>query len=558
MPNKDENMRFKAFAAKISDTGVADVARFFLKMRETRTNDTSSNMSYSDDMQLKRLLYFAGLQVIRDMEFVRNAVPFTYSPIHFHGMRLGDTDKVIFNEYWREQCYTLYSYALHEYHRAIKVWNGQTKDCSGSTEEMASVTISSLFPNMSIAALNQAAANARCAQLAIIKCIAIYTKESDDDDTVIMALGQSGDMKHLESFRNYLAAFSHELILCALEYSVTDLMDISEDMEPRAKYAALIAKMYKRLNKAGSKWVPPDRQPGYSNAIELRMRTWERFAQILEARQNLCVISEHDKKKSGPSNPHARKMNTMLAKDASSLIHRPLAILRSELDSINTELAKKGTSVFSSHEDAALNAYFVTMATKMIDTYGIYERVYQTKSTAPFYRYDIDKSAYVFNRYSKKSFDGTIDIQYTTLVSSGGTLYLLLDAVEQRARVAKNDLESRNTSYMMYATNTSDDDLLGLSEERQKEDVEKRRNTNLGNPFSIRLRIENITGARMSLVAAYDTGVIEERLRWLHCLRDPANADLKVGELGSLVDEREYETLLQGYDTAVEVTEVND
>lgn len=555
-PDPGEHEAYLKFAKLVTDRGEDDIESIRVKARKFRVVDTSGNAPYDETRQQQRLNYVAALDLMRKLGLTKNQHPFVYTPIHFRNVRLKDSDRVRVFEYWRDQCYTLYSYCIHEYRAAASMWSRQARDCVNDSCNMELGShLREFYPAMTEDGLLAIAAMVNRARVALGECRSLYLKKIEDGARDLTVLAQCGDMGYIKSLSKYLDAFVHEIIVVASEFKVDDPCDIAEDMDLHAQYAQCVAENYAELEASDPTWFPPDRQVSYQSRMGLRASTWKCFAQILAARHELSVLQIYVNPKTREERAMKANLVKRLGDDSMSLIHQPIELLQTEVDVIEDSiLATENDQPLYSPDETALRLYISVMALKLIDTYHLYTNVFDKKPLRPVTPYAISANPFEFTRCTPASFAGEIDTMRNDIVLSSGSISYVLSAAENRSYISSlSFLPSRSS------VGAKSGDLLGVDTTRHDAYRSALREKQLENRTAIGDVISSVSSFAVPVepTVAYQFGVTEERIHWMRDLKRAHAMGMTLADVVDRFDGENLSSTCECYDMACDFLDMS-
>lgn len=546
--DKEQQIDYLKFANAISDSSESDMETLRGKVRNLRIVDTNGNAKYDEQRQYQRLEYVAALGLLQTLGLTKNADAFVYTPIHFHGIRIESSNRVSVFDYWRDQCYTLYSYVIHEYRRATSAWTQQARNCvNDSCNMQPGMHLREFFPVMTKEGLLSIASNANRAYVALKKCHRLYKSHVDDGEDDLAVLAQCGDLGHITSLRKYLTAFIHEVVVVAAEFHADDPCVITDDMDLHARYAQCVSENYAYLAKADPTWFAPDRQTSYQRRVALRAKTWETFAQILAARHELIVLQTYAPLRGDADEKMRGSVIDRLVHHSSAHVHQPLRQLSTSVDTIEDAIISDDHSQLpSSPDETALRLYVSVMALKLIDTYNLYIAVFNQKSDAVVTPYSIPATTFEFTICTSASFAREIDTMRNDLILACGSISFVLSATDNR-----NYLSTLMSPFQQNSATS--DDLLGPC----VEDIAALREKRLQNRTALRDGV-GVTSPVFPIASnvAYELGVIEERVHFLRDLKKAHGEGMSLEEIIARFDSSVLQDTYECYDAAHQLLDI--
>lgn len=539
-PASQEQAEYLAFALSISDSSEAELETLRLESRKLRVVDTSSNASYDEAKQQKRLDYVAAIDLLCALGLKTNEEAFVYTPIHFQGVRLKDSDRVRVFEYWRDQCYCLYSYAIHEYRMAASLWSQQTRNCvNESSNVKMGAQLKEFFPVMNRDSLLDIASKANRACVALGECRKRYQTHLEEGASDLAVLAQCGDVDHINSLRKYFKAFTHEVIVIICEFDLEDPSLISEDMDLHAQYAQCVSKNYAGLAGADSTWFPPDRQTNYKERVVLRSETWATFAQILAARHELSVLQAYGNPQSQEENDAKGSLVEKIGDESLVYVHQPIETLDAEVTKIETMIEQADASQLPySPDETALRLYISMLALKLIETYTLYKAVFHKKPNREAVSYHVPCSSYGFTLCTPKTFARQLELPKNRIVLQCGSLSFVLTAL-------KNE-----SFFAALPSPAQPENALGADSDLHGEEARAKRNERLSNPVALLDALVTQTALPIAASVAYELGTIEERMHWFHSLQNAKEQGITLEDIVSRFEGQVLEETCECYDLA--------
>jgi len=545
--DKEEQAEYLKFANAISDSSESDLETLRAKARNLRIVDTNGNTKYDKQHQHQRLNYVAALELLCKLGLTKNADAFVYTPIHFHGIRLEDSNRVRVFEYWRDQCYILYAYAIHEYRMATSMWVQQARNCVNDSCNMEpGAHLREFFPAMTQKGLLSIAGNANRAYVALGKCHRVYKTRVEEGDEDLAVLAQCGDIAHITSLRKYLKAFIHEVIVVAAEFNVDDPCVITDDMDLHAHYAQCVSKNYAYLAKADPTWFAPDRQTSYQSRVALRAKTWETFAQILAARHELTVLQKYAPIR-GDTEQSRSSVIDLLVNNSLAYIHQPMGQLSTGVDTIEDIITSSETNQLPySPDETALRLYVSVMALRLMKEYDLYLTVFPKTPDTEVKPYAVPSTAFEFTICTPTTFAHEIDAMKTGLVLACGSISFVLSATDNHHYLSTIMLPSQT-----HAVATGG--LLGPSVEDKATLREKR----LQNRTALRDAVDvSPSVCPVAPSVAYELGVIEERVHFLCDLKKAHAEGMSLKEIIERFDGTVLQDTYDCYDMAHQLLDI--
>lgn len=541
-PDADELKSAMAFAEVVTGSNVDEIEKLQTEARKLRVVDTSIKASYSAVHQRMRLEYVAALNSMRKLGLQKNTDPFIYTPIHFRGIILKDIDRVRTHEYWRDQCYTLYSYAVHEYRQALEIWEYSIRNCTDEvSESIPGPHIENFFPFALNSDLKNMIDFANRGRIAIATCCDLYNEHMSEGDNVAV-LAESGDSTHLTCFHMYLKAFVHECVVIYLEFHRDANSTITEEMSQYAHYAKYAAKWYYKLSAMDRKWVMPDQQSSYSRWITRRAKTWNIIAQLLAARYELSILQNY---KLGID---SRVLVDKISSNSLAHIYQPLETLDSGIDDLEQNIAKVTPQTHATASaEVALCTYVMRMSSELIDLYQIYTSAFDRKPRKESAPYHLDAIEYPFSAITKKAFSDENNNMENKVVGRCGQLHFVLEAKEQRIYPPR--LASDESQHSQFG------DLLELDNYADEESRQNRRNEYLETPGYLNSRIDAKDRHSLHPTTAYYMGITEERLRWIRALENALKASLSLEDIIQRFKGDELDKTYECYDIAIQLSD---